>query len=255
MSPFTPYDGGAVTLSAVATSALSQFIGSFGDNLFIYNKGPNDVHIRQGTSAVQAILSDLIIPLNTASIIRKSGQYLSAITNTNETAVLEMCPGNGESEIVGRPQSLAFQSDAQKVYLSSLLYGEDAVNGAIAVVRKTPVVSTYSQSLSKSIQTLGTANAKATPGMLKSIHATNMNAAIRYCQIYNSTGSTSGTPEFSFPMSAGSATAATSVQVGDTVFGPNGYYMSSGITWAFSTQSATYSAPTLTDHTMHLLYN
>ena len=152
--------------------------------------------------------------------------------------------------------SVTFQGDAAgnlKVYLASLISGEDTTNNAIGTVRKYPVVSTYAPSISTSFGTALTANAKATPGLLKGFTVSSINAAIRYFQIFNTTGAT--TPVLmSFAISAGSATAATTISVGEDILGANGYYCSTGISWGLSTTKDSYVAATATDHQVHLIY-
>lgn len=140
-----------------------------------------------------------------------------------------------------------------RVYLSSLLSGEDTTNNVIGTVRKHPIVSTYAPSLSTSFGTATTANAKATPGILKGFSVSSINAAIRYFQIFNSTGSTA-TVLLSFPISAGSATVANSINIGEDVLGANGLYLSTGITWGISTTKDSYVAATAADHNVNLVY-
>lgn len=152
--------------------------------------------------------------------------------------------------------TVGFQGDAAgnlKVYLASLLSGEDTTNNVLGTVRKHPIVSTYSTSTSTSFGTATTANAKNTAGILKGFYVTSINAALRYFQIFNTTGAT--TPVlFSFPISAGSATVATQLTIGESVFGANGYYCSTGITWGLSTTRDSYVAGTATDHCVNLFY-
>lgn len=149
-----------------------------------------------------------------------------------------------------------FQSDERgnlKVYLASLLSGEDTTNNVIGTVRKHPVVSTYSPSISTSFGTATTANAKATAGVLKGFYVSNVNAAIRYFQIFNTTGAT--TPVvMSFAIAAGSATVPQFLSIGESILGANGYYCSTGITWGLSTTRDSYVAGTNTDHQVHLFY-
>lgn len=141
-----------------------------------------------------------------------------------------------------------------KVYLASLLAGEDVANAVLGTVRKHPIVSTYSPSSSTSFGTAVTANAKNTAGILKGVDVTNINAAIRYLQIFNSTGSTA-TVLHSFPIPAGSATVPSRLTLGEQFFGANGLYLSTGITWGISTTNATYTGATASDHNLNLLYH
>lgn len=252
MSAFIPYDGASLSLSAIAASAIAVNMGSLGDTIMIHNRGPDDARIRQGAASVQAILSDLLIPLQSSAILRKGGTHISAICETGQSAVLEICPGNGESPVSGTPK-LEFEGEAVEVYLRSLLYGEDSTNNLIATARKHPVVSTYSPSSSTSFGTAITANAKATPAIFKGARVTNINAAIRYFQIFNTTGAT--TPVLhSFPIPAGSGTVPGLLELGEDILGSNGIYLSTGITWGISTTHASYVAATASDHNVNLFY-
>ncbi len=167
-----------------------------------------------------------------------------------EGSVLSIVGGRDENN---EAAIQAFIGDAAKVYLASLLAGEDLTNNVIATVRKHPIVSTYSPSVSTSFGTDITKNAKATAGILKSFSVSSINAAIRYFQIYNTTGTT--TPVLlSFPISAGSATVASRIDIGEDVLGENGLHLSTGITWGISTTKDSYVAATAADHQVHLFY-
>ncbi len=173
------------------------------------------------------------------------GTKILAYTNA---AGANLSSGDGKANYLttDRPGNL-------RVYLSSLLSGEDTTNNVIGTVRKYPIVSTYAPSLSTSFGTATTANAKATAGILKGFSVSNINAAIRYFQIFNTTGAT--TPVLlSIPISAGSATLATTINIGEDVLGANGLYLSTGITWGISTTKDSYVAATAADHNVNLVY-
>lgn len=173
------------------------------------------------------------------------GEKILAYTNSAGT---NLSSGDGKANYLttDRPGNL-------RTYLSSLLSGEDTTNNVIGTVRKHPIVSTYAPSISTSFGTATTANAKATAGILKGFRVSNVNAAIRYFQIYNTTSAT--TPVLmSFPIPAGSATVPAILDVGEDILGANGYYMSTGITWGLSTTRDSYVAGTNTDHQVHLFY-
>lgn len=163
---------------------------------------------------------------------------------------------NATPPVLADGETVGFQGDTAgnlKVYLASLLSGEDVTNNVLGTVRKHPIVSTYSPSVSTSFGTATTANAKNTAGILKGFSVSNVNAAIRYFQIFNTTGAT--TPVlFSFPIAAGSATVPQFREIGKEIFGDNGYYLSTGITWGLSTTRDSYVAGTATDHQVHLFY-
>lgn len=87
-----------------------------------------------------------------------------------------------------------------------------------------------------------TATAKASAGSLHSITATNRNAAVRYLQIFNSTGSTA-TVLYQWPVAA---TAGTII-IGSDFFTERGWPFSTGITWGMSTTAGSYVAATASE--------
>lgn len=170
----------------------------------------------------------------------------------------EICLGvyNTSAPAPSNGEATPHQQDSAgnvKVYLASLLYGEDATNNVLGTVRKHPIVSTYSPTLTTSFGTATTGTAKGTPAIIKSAFVTNINAAIRYFQIFNSTGATT-TVVMSFPIPAGSATNPVALNLGENIFTQNGYYLSTGLTWGISTLNATYNAATATDHNLIMFH-
>ena len=187
-------------------------------------------------------------PIDLSHVMLVSGSATSSIQvglvyNTSPPA-----PASGATV----PAQADSQGD-QKVYLASLGAGEDLTNNVLGVVQKQIIASTYSPSIDTSFGTVVTHNSKATAGLIMSFDVTSINAAVRYFQFYNSTGSTA-TVLFSFPIPAGTSTAPARLTLGDTFFGNNGYCMSTGITWGISTTVATYTAATNTDHVVNLTY-
>jgi hypothetical protein len=91
---------------------------------------------------------------------------------------------------------------------------------------------------------------KASAGHLCSVVVTNINAAIRYLQVHNkATAPTLGdVPIMSIPISAGSATVAERLVIGEEFFGKGGMPLASGIAVGVSTTNATFTAATITDH-------
>ena len=86
-------------------------------------------------------------------------------------------------------------------------------------------------------------NAKASPGSVLSVSCTNLNAATRYLQIFNSTGAPSGTPLESYPVYGNGGVLI----LDSAYFGASGLPLSTGITFGFSTTALTYTAGTGTD--------
>lgn len=94
-------------------------------------------------------------------------------------------------------------------------------------------------------------------GFLNSIMVSNVNAAIRYLQIFNQTTAPASTqvPIFSFPIGAGSATVPGVLILGIDILGPEGLYLSSGIAIGVSTAAATFTAATAGEHAVAGTYS
>lgn len=97
---------------------------------------------------------------------------------------------------------------------------------------------------------------KASAGSLLSVSATNINAAIRYLQVFNKATAPAGgdTAVFSFPIPAGSSTVPAVVSVARDFLGQNGHQFSTGIAVGVSTTAATFTAATTTDHVVNGTY-
>lgn len=87
---------------------------------------------------------------------------------------------------------------------------------------------------------------KATGGSLKSFKASNRNAAVRFLQLFDqSTAPDNGaTPvdQFVVPATTGM------IVIGQELFTTLGISFVQGISWGFSTTSATFTAGTAADH-------
>lgn len=140
-----------------------------------------------------------------------------------------------------------------KVYTSTLGAGEDLTNNVLGITQKYVIASTYAYSWDNAFGTATTHNAFSGAALLESVHVTNVSNAILYFQIYNSTGSTSGTPAFSFPVPAGTSTAPSVLILDQTFFG-NGVYLATGLTWGCSTTQATYTGGTAANYNVNLGY-
>jgi hypothetical protein len=88
-----------------------------------------------------------------------------------------------------------------------------------------------------------TANINTGTTILHSLFCTNLNASTRYILFFLSTGSTAGTPLFSFPVYGNSGFLI----VGSETFGIAGATCPIGLTWGFSTTPNTYTAGTASD--------
>jgi hypothetical protein len=93
-----------------------------------------------------------------------------------------------------------------------------------------------------------TANIKATPGRVFAIVASNRNAAIRYLQIFDSTGATT-TIKRQYLIPAGSE-----IGVGENILDNAGLHLSTGITYGFSTTAGSYVAATASEHDISVRY-
>lgn len=133
---------------------------------------------------------------------------------------------------------------------------EDNANGVAAVQHKPTITPTYSGTSFQAVLNDVDISAKATPGNLLSIRATNINAAVRYLQVHNKATAPSGgdTAAISIPIPAGTAAAPGAVMLGNDFFGNNGLYLSTGIAIGISTAATTFTAATTTDHVVTGMY-
>lgn len=133
---------------------------------------------------------------------------------------------------------------------------EDNANGVAGVQQKPIVSPLYSGTAFQAVLNDVDISAKAAPGNLLSIRATNINAAIRYLQIHNKASAPSGgdSATISIPIPAGTSTAPSVVQLGNEFFGNNGLYLSTGISIGISTAATTFTAATTTDHVVTGMY-
>ena len=211
-----------------------------------------------GMRSVQIIATAWTSGVATISLMASPGSRIiqsaqSVAANLNETPNSVY---NSSPPAPSAGASVPLQSDASgnlKDTLATLLWNEDAVNSTGKSTNKVVIASTYTPSLDTSFGTAVTHNAKASAGVLYGIDVTNINAAVRYFQIFNSTGGT-GTVLMSFPIPAGTSTAPARLTLGPSYWGPNGLYLSTGLTWGISTTQATYTGATTTDHNVNLLY-
>ena len=118
-------------------------------------------------------------------------------------------------------------------------------------LRASAVSVTSAGNLSYSrIGTTVTANIKATAGSLYSLTCTNLNASIRYLLLFDSTGSTAGTPVRSYPVYGNGGF----LEIGLNILGLVGLNFSTGITFGFSTTATTYTAGSAGDCILGVRY-
>lgn len=114
--------------------------------------------------------------------------------------------------------------------------------------------NSYSRDTDFGVATAHTA--KGSAGSINAFDATSINAAVRYFQIHNRavTPVTDDVPIYSFAVQAGSATAPARLTMGQEFFGLNGEFLSTGVSWGWSTAVGTYQAGTASDHVTHVHY-
>ena len=129
--------------------------------------------------------------------------------------------------------------------------GEDLTNDTLGTSIKKVAAGTYSPSRFQNLGANATLNVKATAGVVSSIKCRNTTAAPRYFQLHNTATTPSGgaVPFWHCLVPAGSE-----VIVGEDHFSEMGIAFSTGIAFAVSTTSATYTAATATDHETYVLY-
>jgi len=151
-------------------------------------------------------------------------------------------------------QTSPIQGDSQAnemVTLATNIAGEDLTNNVQGVVNVPLANGAYSPSRFQNLGANATLNVKASAGVVLAVECQNLNAAIRYLQIHNTatTPSVGNVPYLSFPIPASSTR-----QIGADFFTANGISLSTGIAFAFSTTSGTYTAGTAAEQMTHLIY-
>lgn len=144
----------------------------------------------------------------------------------------------------------------QKVREQYAPVAEDNVNGVIAQAVKPVASSTYSGTAFMAPLNDVDISVKATPGNILSLTCSNINAAVRYLQVFNKATAPAGSdvPVLSFVIPAGTSTAPAVREIGREFFGANGYHLSTGIAVGVSTAAASFTAATTTDHTTNGTY-
>ena len=87
--------GTAQTLNVTSTSSTISLASQ--PQCRVWNRGPNPCRIRYSNSGVAATSMDVAIPNGFVEIHTRNNQdWLSAITATGESAVLEIISGSGD---------------------------------------------------------------------------------------------------------------------------------------------------------------
>jgi len=127
--------------------------------------------------------------------------------------------------------------------------GENLPLDVQGVAQKAVISSSYSGQAFSNFGAATNASVTTVPTMLKSIHAQNENAAIRYLQIFNLAAAPtedSSVPIFSFEIPAGSGTVPGLSIIGSEFFGEAGYYLSAGLAWGISVDPDVFDANAVT---------
>src|SRR5258708_4657496 len=94
------------------------------------------------------------------------------------------------------------------IALASLIAGENLTDNVLGVTRKPIATATYNPLVDSSFGTKNANTSKASQGNILSFDVTNVNAALRFFQLFNkaTTPVNTDVPIFSFPVPAGTAT-------------------------------------------------
>lgn len=143
-----------------------------------------------------------------------------------------------------------------RVTQATALAGEHLALDTLGVTPKPVISSTYSGTVFADFGSNKSASVTVVPSMLKSIRATNVNAAVRYLQVFNLAAAPtedSSAPVLSIPIPAGSATAPAAVAVGANELGEAGLYLSAGLAWGISASVGVFNADAVTasEHTVN----
>jgi hypothetical protein len=103
MNPFHPTSGGTVSLSATSTTGAVALALVPGGQFQIryYNKGPNTVFVKRGTSTVTAALTDYPLPSGIVEVVTVNNPdaggvtHIAGICAATETATLYISIGSG----------------------------------------------------------------------------------------------------------------------------------------------------------------
>jgi hypothetical protein len=233
--------GNPVKIGGVYNSSPISLVSGERGDIQLTTEGYIKVNIASGLSAPVADKSAFTIGTSTGSPL--FGLHQSSVdTLSNATvAALALDPHRN-----------------LQVNIATAIKGEDQTNDLIGVMIKPGVVSTYSFSNYTDLASLVTkATPKAFPGNVMSFDVTNDNAAVRYFQLHNKATAPAGTnvPVKSWKIPAGTANNPGRLTLDTKYFGANGYYLSTGVSWAISTTHATFTdSATASEHNVDFNY-
>jgi hypothetical protein len=113
-------------------------------------------------------------------------------------------------------------------------------------------------SIDTSFGTVTNHTSKASAGNVFSVHASSINSALVWFQIFNKASAPTSpgeVPIYSFPLPAGSATVPGVVAISENFFGIAGKNFATGIAWGISSTQATFTdAGTASNYGVHVHY-
>lgn len=224
-----------VTLASDSTGSLASITTSIvpGTGATHLGKAEDAVHTTGDTGV--AVLSVRRDTLNAASPTSAAGDYQTIATDSEGVQWV-------------RPQ-VVYNSTPVTVTNTNRADFQGNVNGHLLVSQE--VTSHF-----YNVETDTDISVKASAGRLKSIRATNANAAVRYLQIHNKASAPAGgdVPLAVYPIPAGTAASPAAIELGKDFFLDNGLVLSTGIAVGISTTAATYTAATAAEHTVAGMY-
>jgi hypothetical protein len=224
-----------VTLASDSTGSIASISTSIvpGTGATHLGKAEDAVHTSGDTGV--AILSVRRDALNTTSPTSASGDYQTFATDQEGVQWV-------------RPQAV-YNSTPPTVTNTNRVDLQANVNGQLLVAQE---VTSHFYNVATDIDI----SVKASAGRLKSIRATNDNAAVRYLLIHNKASAPVGgdAPIAAYPIPAGTPTNPGVIELGKDFFLDNGLVLSTGIAVAISTTAATYTAATVAEHTVAGMY-
>lgn len=140
-----------------------------------------------------------------------------------------------------------------KTTLATSVAGENITQDVLGTNSKPVVSSTYSGTGFMAPLNDVDISVKGSAGNILSLTCSNINAAVRYLQVFNkaTAPAASDVPVFSFVIAAGTSTAPAIREIGKEFFGEGGHYLSSGVAIGVSTVAGSFTAATTTDHTIN----
>lgn len=240
-------------LATIAGTATSVNVGTS-------DAGTQRVTLGSGTQSIGNVagITTSITPGTGATNLGKAVDAAAGATDTGVVALRKrvdtpatVTPANGDY-LPGQSDSLGHAWSREGFAPAA----EDNTNAVIAVQHKPVASATYSATGFTAPLTDVDISVKGSAGNLKSLSASNINAAIRYLQVFNKATAPAGgdTAVFSWPIPAGTSTAPAVVEIGQDFLGNGGYYFSTGIAVGISTVAATFTGATTTDHVTNGTY-